>query len=242
MQFIHTLWNKPLNKIEPSQKVAALKSIELTDSVHPLLTAYLLYLRKLNGIHHKMDTLNKSSEMLRAFNYLCEHNLIFFLIATGQLDEVRKLFRAKMEIARMVVVVKKVRRKRAKARRKHHVMYFLHHMEQEKRKQKLNADSLDSREITSESDASALLTAKNNIVPVFFSKKNKVTSWTMSFLNKNNTEQSHLQRSAMSGRTNNPKTFFSDWTKREKQRVRPKLNYEQHKESICADVVPKIAK
>ena len=74
----------------PSSVVS--KEGELSESTYPLLAAYYQWIRKINGIHTKLDVVIQNEQILSEFIYLCEHNLLFFLTVTGRFDVIRELF------------------------------------------------------------------------------------------------------------------------------------------------------
>lgn len=120
MKSVHSVREESLKRIVPEQHAVVAKPGELSETSHPLFVARLHQLRKLKSIHNKIDDLNFNVHMIREFNYLCEHNILFFLTATGQFDALRKLLHAKTELAKVFTLKRKIKRKRSRAVAKRH--------------------------------------------------------------------------------------------------------------------------
>lgn len=120
MKSVQSVKDESLKHIVPEQRDVVARSGELSETSHPLLIARLHQLRKLKSIHNKIDDLNFNAHMIREFNYLCEHNILFFLTATGQFDALRKLLNAKIALAKVFTLKRKIKRKRSRAVAKRH--------------------------------------------------------------------------------------------------------------------------
>lgn len=105
MKSIKSILDAHLQNIEQNRNEVVSRVMEQFEATFPLLIGYLLYLRKINGIQNKIDDLNKSAQMIKEFNYLCEHNLLFFLTVTGQFNIIRELFQDKAELARAIALI-----------------------------------------------------------------------------------------------------------------------------------------
>jgi hypothetical protein len=125
MQFLRTIKDQHVTKTEPPKKVLSSSAIKLDDTAHPLLEAYLHYLRKLNGIHNRIDVLHETIEISREMNYLCKHSFLFFLILTGQFDVLHKLIQAEKDLSQVLVSIKKIKNKLTP--KKEHPIHFLSH-------------------------------------------------------------------------------------------------------------------
>ncbi len=101
---------------------------ELHESAYPLLIAYFHALRKHNSIYNKIDELNENAHTRNKYNYICEHNLLFFLISTEQFKKIRELFQNhRAELARACLVLHHIKkRKHHKKRAANH--YFFQHL------------------------------------------------------------------------------------------------------------------
>ncbi|MFT4060446.1 MAG: hypothetical protein QM652_12965 [Legionella sp.] len=101
------------------------KTVELLETTHPLLIAYLLFIRKLKSIHNKMDNLNQNSRKLSIFIYQCEHNLLFFLTITAQYNKIQCLFKNKSKPAKIGAIKRIMKRRRRKLLSKKAQFYSL---------------------------------------------------------------------------------------------------------------------
>lgn len=110
MKSIQTMQDEHFKNVTQDRQELVSRQIELSEATYPLLVAYLLYLRQINSVHNRIDELNKNAQMLREFNYLCEHNLLFFLTVTGQFDVIRELFQDKAELAKVLALMDELER------------------------------------------------------------------------------------------------------------------------------------
>jgi hypothetical protein len=62
------------------------------ESLYPLLIAYLAYLRKINGTLNSADVSEQNAQQKKMLAFLCEHNLLYFLLISGQFILIEKLF------------------------------------------------------------------------------------------------------------------------------------------------------
>ena len=115
MKSIQKIFDNHLQNVTQYRKDTGLQIMGQFEATKPLLISFLLYLRQINGIKNKMDDLNKSAQELKEFNFLCEHNLIFFLTVTGQFDVLRNLFRDKSELARLLDLIDEIEKEHNKA-------------------------------------------------------------------------------------------------------------------------------
>lgn len=93
------------------------KERALSESTYPLLAAYYQWIRKINGIHTKLDTIIDNEQILGEFIFLCEHNLLFFLTVTGRFDVIKELFLPHKLTARERYLIHLIQREHAQAHR-----------------------------------------------------------------------------------------------------------------------------
>lgn len=120
MKSVQSIKEDYLKRIRSEQQALVARLGDVSEISHPLLVARLQQLRKLKSIHQKSDDLNFNAQMIKAFNYLCEHNILFFLTVTRQFDVLRKLLHAKTDRAKMCTLRRKIKRKRGRAVAKRH--------------------------------------------------------------------------------------------------------------------------
>jgi hypothetical protein len=84
--------------------------IELSAVTYPLLMAHLLYLRQLNGMQTRTDSINQNAQLRDEFLRLCENNLFFFLTVTGQFALIREIFQDKAELGRLIALVQEMQK------------------------------------------------------------------------------------------------------------------------------------
>ncbi|MGC1181408.1 MAG: hypothetical protein WA877_00475, partial [Legionella sp.] len=104
MKSIQLVWDEHLKNLRQELRESVIRNVELSETTYPLLVAYLYYLRKLNSIPNTLDDFAQNTQILHEIIYLCEHNLLFFLIVTGQFNVTRDLFQNKTELTKIVVL------------------------------------------------------------------------------------------------------------------------------------------
>lgn len=118
MKSVQSIKEDYLKRIRSEQQALLAKPGDVSETSHPLLVAQLQ--RKLKSMHHKSDDLNFNAQMIKAFTYLCEHNILFFLTVTRQFDVLRKLLHPKTERAKMGTLRRRIKRTRGRAIAKRH--------------------------------------------------------------------------------------------------------------------------
>lgn len=97
------------------------KEYVLSESTYPLLAAYYQWIRKINGIHSKLDVVIQNEQILSEFIYLCEHNLLFFLTVTGRFDVIKELFLPHKLTPRERYLIQLIQKEYAQARQRQEV-------------------------------------------------------------------------------------------------------------------------
>lgn len=85
----NTKWDSLLN--DPGNSV--LKEQLVSANTYPLLSAYYEYIRKINNVHNKKDLEVENDQLIAEFNYICNHNLLYYLTVIGRFDLIRELFK-----------------------------------------------------------------------------------------------------------------------------------------------------
>lgn len=124
MKSIQTLQDEHLKSIKLQRKSVISNVIEMSEMTRPLLASYLLYVRKLNSVHNKIDDKNESARMLQEYNYLCEHNLLYFLTVTHQFALIRELFQNTEEMAALMHLIYEIEQEYKQAKAQHDYLVF----------------------------------------------------------------------------------------------------------------------
>lgn len=124
MKSIQTLQDEHLKSIKLQRNSVISNVIEMSEMTRPLLASYLLYVRKLNSVHNKIDDKNETARMLREYNYLCEHNLLYFLTVTHQFALIRELFQQSEEMAGLMHLIYEIELEYKQAKAQHDFLVF----------------------------------------------------------------------------------------------------------------------
>jgi hypothetical protein len=131
MEFIQLIKDKGL-PTAPLPKKLFDSRLRGTDNAYPLLRAYLYYLRKLNGINNQIDTLNEHRQMIKEFNYLCEHSFLLCLILTGRFNRIYKLIQAEEELSKILFLMKKIKKRcRCRSLNRYSIYFSKHRLEKQ---------------------------------------------------------------------------------------------------------------
>ncbi|MDI1352497.1 MAG: hypothetical protein PSV35_06970 [bacterium] len=112
MKSFQSIEDKHFKTLSQEGNDSVLNSLELSETTAPLLKAYLLYLRKIKGVHNKTDVKNETSQLMSEFKFLCEHNLLFFLTVTGRFDIIRQLFTPYAAAGKILHLIHSIERER----------------------------------------------------------------------------------------------------------------------------------
>lgn len=118
MKSIQTLQEEHLKRIANDKNAVIAKAIELSDVTYPLLVSHLLHLRKVNAVHNKIDEKNESAALIKQHNYICEHDLLYFLMATKQFELIREYFHENERLAQVLAVINEIEDEEKKAANK----------------------------------------------------------------------------------------------------------------------------
>lgn len=102
------------SKSEKATRISSAEIISMAESTYPLLVSYLLHLRRINSVQNRMDDLNRTAQFIKEFNYMCKHNLIFYLTVTHQFAELQNLFQSKKRFARLWMLLKAIKKEAGK--------------------------------------------------------------------------------------------------------------------------------
>lgn len=157
MNLMATLQNKYLKAIEQDKNAVISRVVELSEMTYPLLISRFHYLRKLNNVHNKIDVRNEEAQNIQEYNYVCEHNLLFFLTITGQFDLIRELFEHNEKLAAIRQILKEIEREHKEAQQHGYQLIELANQETLKRNQAAANTNLPKTAITSENSLNALM-------------------------------------------------------------------------------------
>jgi hypothetical protein len=112
MKAIQSVQYHNFNGVIEDQHADLSQEKELSEANHPLLIAYWQHLREIKNIHTQLDNLNKNASILHQVTRLCEHNLVFFLMLTGQFAALHDLFKPSTKSLRSKSLIHKIKKRR----------------------------------------------------------------------------------------------------------------------------------
>lgn len=100
---------KILQKIQVDPQGTLNKQNEVSsEATSFILAALLRQQRRMQGVMNKSDEVEQNSQIVRALNYISEHDPLFFLTLIQRFDLIREIFRDKEQYAQRLAIIKEI--------------------------------------------------------------------------------------------------------------------------------------